>query len=109
MDDLKNYYASNISPSVASFHVVGDVDQNAVTQALSYLDDGWKATDVQIPDFAPAAAPEASQVFFYDVPGAKQSVIRFGYPALAATHEDYYPATVANYILGGGGFASQLT
>ena len=34
---------------------------------------------------------------------------RFGYPALAATDEDYYHATVMNYILGGGGFASQLT
>jgi zinc protease len=36
-------------------------------------------------------------------------VIRFGYPALAATDNDYYPAIVTNYILGGGGFASRLT
>ena len=36
-------------------------------------------------------------------------MLRFGYPALAATDADYYPATVMNYILGGGGFASQLT
>jgi zinc protease len=38
-----------------------------------------------------------------------QSVLRFGYPALAQTDEDYYPAVVMNYILGGGGFASRLT
>jgi len=50
-----------------------------------------------------------SQVYFYDVPGAKQSVLRFGYPALAATDAAYYPATIMNYRLGGGGFASQLT
>jgi zinc protease len=43
------------------------------------------------------------------VPDAKQSVIRFGYPALAQTDKDFYPAVVMNYILGGGGFASQLT
>ena len=43
------------------------------------------------------------------MPDAKQSVIRFGYPALAQTDKDFYPATVMNYILGGGGFASQLT
>lgn len=36
-------------------------------------------------------------------------MIRFGYPALAQTDGDFYPATVMNYILGGGGFASQLT
>nr|MBA2378601.1 insulinase family protein [Blastocatellia bacterium] len=40
---------------------------------------------------------------------AVQSVIRVGYPALAQTDSDYYPAVVMNYILGGGGFASQLT
>ena len=51
----------------------------------------------------------ASKVYFYDVPGAKQSVIRFGYPALKATDENYYATTVMNYRLGGGGFASQLT
>ena len=48
-------------------------------------------------------------MYFYDVPGAKQSVIRFGYPSLKATDDDYYVTTVMNYRLGGGGFASQLT
>jgi len=36
-------------------------------------------------------------------------VINFGYPALAVTDKDYYPATVMNYRLGGGGFASEFT
>jgi zinc protease len=43
------------------------------------------------------------------VPDAKQSVVRIGYPALPATHPDFYAVQVMNYILGGGGFASQLT
>ena len=46
---------------------------------------------------------------FIDVPGAKQSVVRIGYPALARTDDRFYPATMANYRLGGGGFASELT
>ncbi len=50
-----------------------------------------------------------SAVYFYDVPNASQSVLRIGYLAMPETHEDYYPATVMNYILGGGGFASRLT
>jgi len=40
---------------------------------------------------------------------AKQSMLRFGYPALSITDADYYPAVIMNYILGGGGFASRLT
>ena len=35
--------------------------------------------------------------------------MQFGAPALAVTDKDFYPATVMNYILGGGGFASRLT
>ena len=53
--------------------------------------------------------PEKAQLYFYNVPDAKQSVIRVGHPSLKATDGDYYLATVMNYILGGGGFASQLT
>jgi zinc protease len=36
-----------------------------------------------------------------DIPDAKQSVIRIGNISLAYTDEDYYPATVMNYKLGG--------
>ena len=48
-------------------------------------------------------------VYFYDIPNAKQSILQFGTPAMAATDVDFYAATVMNYILGGGGFASRLT
>ncbi|MBC7868071.1 MAG: insulinase family protein, partial [Gloeobacteraceae cyanobacterium ES-bin-316] len=109
LEDLKAYYAKNISPSVARMQVVGALGQNVISSSLSGFSTKWKSKPVAVPFFATPKAPAKSQVYFYDVPGAKQSVIRFGYPALAATDEDYYPATVMNYILGGGGFASQLT
>ena len=38
-----------------------------------------------------------------------QSVVSFGAPALPRLHPDYYAAYIANYVLGGGGFASRLT
>jgi zinc protease len=109
LDDLKAFYAKSISPSVARMHVVGALDKREITKPLSDLNKKWKAKKVDIPEYKTPSAPARSQIYFYDVPDAKQSVIRFGYPALAATDKDYYPATVMNYILGGGGFASQLT
>jgi len=109
IDDLKAYYNKNISPSVARIHVVGSLGKTAITMPLASLANNWKSKPVNIPSYATPKVPEKSQVYFYDVPDAKQSVIRFGYPGLAATDKDYYPATVMNYILGGGGFASQLT
>ncbi|MBC3538709.1 M16 family metallopeptidase [Rufibacter sediminis] len=109
LTDLQQYYAANLSPSVATFQVVGAVDQQEVATSLAGLNQNWKVKTVRMPQFPSPPAPSASQVYFYDVPGAKQSVLRFGYLALPVTHKDFYPAQVMNYILGGGGFASQLT
>lgn len=109
MSDLQSFYKEKFSPTLASFFVVGDISKNSVVESLSALSKGWNAVEVSWPQYPIAKAPEKSKVFFYDVPGAKQSVLRFGYPALAATDPDFYSAEVMNYILGGGGFASQLT
>lgn len=109
IDDLKAYYEANISPSVTRLHVVGDIAENELVKSLSGLNIKWESKAVTLPELSQPAAPSKSQVYFYDVPDAKQSVLNIGYAAMPATHEDYYPATVMNYILGGGGFASQLT
>jgi zinc protease len=109
LNDIKNYYNNYISPSVTTMHVVGDIDQSSIVTSLKEINDGWKAKEVTIPSFPTPEPPKKSTVYFYDVPNAKQSQLRFGTPALAFNDKDYYPATVMNYILGGGGFASQLT
>lgn len=109
LDDLKAFYAKNFSPSVARMHVVGAIDKKTVEDSLKDLNKLWKAKKVTIPNYETPKAPEKSKIYFYDVPDAKQSVIYFGYPGLAQTDKDFYPATVMNYRLGGGGFASELT
>ncbi|WP_428236531.1 M16 family metallopeptidase [Gracilimonas sp.] len=109
LDDLKAYYANYISPSVADMHVVGAIDQSEVVASLDNLNDRWEAKEVELPEFKTPEPPSASKVYFYDVPDAKQSVLRFGYLAMPETHPDFYPAEVMNYKLGGGGFASRFT
>jgi zinc protease len=109
IDDLKSYYNKNISPSVTRMHVVGPLDKTTITTALNDLNTKWKAKKVDIPAWTVATKNDKAKVYFFDVPDAKQSMLRFGYPALSVTDPEYYPATVMNYILGGGGFASRLT
>ncbi|MCS6625090.1 insulinase family protein [Roseibacterium beibuensis] len=108
MDDLKTML-QRWSPSNARFRVVGDIDQTSVTNALTDLGARWENRSVEIPSYAPPRPPERSQVVFYDLPGAAQSVFVFGSPSLTRADEDYYPGVVMNYRLGGGGFASRLT
>ncbi|HSP12284.1 MAG TPA: pitrilysin family protein [Salegentibacter sp.] len=109
LQDLKTYYRENLSPLNATFHIVGDIEKEAALDAVKSISANWPPQQVRIPELAQPQKPERSRIYFYDVPGAKQSILRFGAPALSATDEDFYPAEVMNYRLGGGGFASQLT
>jgi zinc protease len=101
MDDLKEYYNKYFSPSIAKFLVVGDVDQPKVQAALESLNQKWQAKDVVIPEIKVPGPPEKSQIYFVDVPGAKQSVISVGAPSIPRTDPNFYAVTVANYKLGG--------
>jgi zinc protease len=101
IDDLKDYYNKYLSPSISRFLVVGDVDQIRVKAALADLNKKWKAKDVIIPEIKIPGPPDKSQIYFVDLPGAKQSVISIGSPNIPRTNPDFYPATVANYKLGG--------
>jgi zinc protease len=107
--DLQEYYSSNLTPQNAKLHIVGDISSEEVAKALQEINTNWQSKFVEIPELPSANSIDASKIYFYDVPGAKQSVLRFGRSALKATDDDYYVSTVMNYRLGGGGFASQLT
>ena len=109
LQDLQAFHGKNLAPSLARLRVVGDVDQGAVQTALQGLGKRWTAKAASAPAYTPPAAPTKSTVYFYDLPGAKQSLLYFGYPALKRADTQFYPSVVANYILGGGSFASRLT
>ena len=101
MDDLKAFYEKSFSPSVAKMHIVGKIQKNRVLKGLESLSANWKAFEVEIPEIAVPELPKKSTIYFVDVPGAKQSVITIGNYAIPRTSDDYYPATVMNYKLGG--------
>jgi len=101
IDDLRNYYSKNFSPSQAKFIIAGDIDPERVKSTMAGIGSGWPAQDVAIPAVAMPEAPAKSQIYFVDVPGAKQSVIFIGCPSILRTNPDYYPAYVTNYKLGG--------
>jgi zinc protease len=109
MDDLKRYHAGWLVPNNGRFRVVGAVEEGEVRRTLADLGSRWARRVAALPNFTAPRLPAASKVYFYDLPGAKQSVFAFGYPGPKRADEAYYPAAVTNYILGGGGFASRLT
>jgi len=109
LDDLKTYYSNNLSPLNATYLVVGDVELDKARNAVKSISASWPPKTVNFPEIPDFTAPERSKIYFYDVPGAKQSVLNFGAPAISAKDKNFYAAEVMNYRLGGGSFASRLT
>ncbi|SNR99393.1 M16 family metallopeptidase [Dokdonia pacifica] len=101
MDDLKEFYNKNFSPSISRFHIVGKIKKESALNALKDLEEKWAAKDVEIPTYEIPEQRGNSSLLFVDVPNAKQSVINIGYLGLARTDKDFYPAEVMNYKLGG--------
>jgi zinc protease len=106
--DLQSYYQQALAANAATFQAAGAVGLDEVRTSLQGLASRWAAREITFPD-PPAWTPGRAGLFFLDVPDAKQSVLSIGYLALPETHPDFYPATVMNFRLGGGGFASDLT
>ncbi|WP_299222241.1 pitrilysin family protein [uncultured Aquimarina sp.] len=101
IDDLKQFYTNNFSPSVSKFQIVGDLNQDKALAALKNLESKWASKEVTIPEYEIVNNRDKSSLYFVDIPNAKQSVINIGYLSMARTDEDYFPATVMNYKLGG--------
>ena len=101
IDDLKDFYTKNFSPSISTFHIVGNINKKESLSKLSNLEEKWKAKEVVIPTYPIANNRDKSSLYFVDIPNAKQSVINIGYIALPRTDKDFYPVEVMNYKLGG--------
>jgi zinc protease len=101
MDDLKKMYDESFSPSVSRFLIVGDIEKERVEKALVSLNDRWTAKEVKAPVVKTIPAPEKAQLYFIDIPDAKQSAIYIGCPSVTRLDPDYYPLSVLNTKLGG--------
>lgn len=101
MNDLKEYYTKNFSPSISTFQVVGKIDKKNALSALNGLEKRWAAKEVVIPEYPITNNRDKASLYFVDIPNSKQSVINVGYIAMPRTDKDFYPAEVMNYKLGG--------
>ncbi len=100
IDDLKAFHSENYAPVGASFRVAGNISKAQVAAALQELESAWTTKPPPAVSLPQAKTPAAAKLYFYDVPGAKQSVLRFGYPTLTALDADYPKANAMNYLLG---------
>ncbi|MEM9326996.1 MAG: pitrilysin family protein [Bacteroidota bacterium] len=102
IDDLKQFYEQNFSPSISNFHVAGAVSQAQAKAALGRLESEWQAKEVTMPSYSAPEPPSSPEVYFVDVPNAKQSVIAMARLTVGASDPAYDEIVVANDRLGNG-------
>jgi len=105
-DDLRDYVRRVFARDKLVISVVGDITAEELGKALDQLFGGLpeKSELTQIAEAQPPLGP-TREVIAMDVP---QSVAQFGHRGIARHDDDFIPAYVLNYIIGGGGFSSRL-
>jgi zinc protease len=101
MDDLRDFYAENFSPSASYVTIAGDITQAEAVELFRPLEERWPAKEV--PDLSfPEPQPQArTALYFVDIPGSRQSQIYVGQLALPRSDPDFFATSVMNYQLGG--------
>ena len=116
--DLRAFHDRHLHACRARVSIVGAVDraqaEAMVEQLLSLLPSSQPATGrssgncAELPTLAEVSALGAAskQQIPFD---SAQAHVLIGQPGIARRDPDFFPITVGNYILGGGGFVSRLT
>jgi len=108
--DMVDFYQRYYRPDGLILVVVGDVQPAEVQRIVEKHLGDWQAQGKAPAITLPAPPlPARPQAVLREVPGKTQASIILGASGLSRRSPDYPAALLANYILGGGGFASRLT
>jgi zinc protease len=103
LQDVKDAYAKSVSPSRGYLTFIGDITPAAAKELATQVLGSWKGapvTPLTIPD---VPNPTTTEIDVVNLPSAVQSEIHvINLVDLKMTSPDYFPALLANYILGGG-------
>jgi zinc protease len=103
--DLKSFRERTFARDNLKIAVVGDIDAKTLGVMLDGIFGSLPATATVVP-VADAAPPKGERI---NLPMAvPQTLIQFAGPGLKRDDPDYIPASVAAFILGGGGAGSRL-
>lgn len=100
-DDVVDFFQTNYRPNNAVLIIVGDVKLDDVAQKIDRHFQDWKPAPVAQRTFELVSKGEKRKIFLIDKPGAVQSEIRIGYPALSRSTPDFFPVILMNNALGG--------
>jgi len=104
LENVKNYYTDYFVPQNAYLVIVGDVKLEEVRDLVTKYFSDWKKKELPSFKLPEPKNVQFTQVNFLDMSNAVQSEVAVvNTIQLKKGDADYFPALVANQILGGGG------
>lgn len=104
---VAEFHERHYRPGVSTLVLAGAVDESLHAQVEEAFG-GWaRGDDVPAASVPGPPTVPATRIVLVDKPGAAQSEIRIGHPAVARDTEDFYALQVLNTLLGGS-FTSRL-
>jgi zinc protease len=109
-EKLKAFYQAHYTPRGSVLVVVGDIKPAVAFAQLTRTLGTWAAANGEAVTATYSTPPlmTARRIYLVNRPGSVQSNIVLGNLAIKRSDPDVYSLTVANIILGGGGFSSRL-
>ncbi len=102
LDDVKTMYTQYITPSRGFLTFVGDIKPLQAKALAEKAFGDWKGSSISLMKLEDVKNPATTQINLVDVPNAVQSEITVTHLVrLPMNHPDYFPALLANSILGG--------
>lgn len=102
LNDVKEHYKNYFAPNNAYLIVLGDVKFNEVKKLVEKEFKSWKKGKLPTSKFTAPKNVAKTEINFVDMPNAVQSEVAIlSIVDLKMTDSDYYPALIANQILGG--------
>jgi zinc protease len=105
-DDVVRFHETNVRPDTTIIAVVGAITVDDARREIEARFGGWKSP-AEPPATTPPASPSGSPKTETIPKELTQATIMLGRQAIRQTDPDYFPLTVASYVLGGGS-ASRL-
>jgi len=100
-DDIRTFATTNLRPEGALLVVAGDITMDRLRQLVDRDLGAWQGK-VPAGSYGSPPLPQPTEILLVHRPGSEQSNIVVGNLGLRPGAPEYYGATVANKILGGG-------
>ena len=101
-ETLRDLHGTFFRPDNAILVLTGDVTPEAGFALARDAFGDWTAPASPSPTLPETSPTAAGQMLVIDLPGAGQAAVRLAKPTIPRSDGAYYPAIVANSVLGGG-------